>query len=310
MNLILMISTFFVTAAFWESCLRLFGRHPIPKEFPTLTPMTTGDERDHGLTFSDDEAADLSVRGMIIFFEGTINSAVDMDPEGTVQDLVTAVEAEIGGPTALSFADRRLGNMNAALSDLGICPESVVRTVPMNIIKVRLQLIQLEPCMIVDGMSKPSRRYGLVEGILDLYDLTREELMFEIPYPGDLCPLSRLVDYLRDSLIRKVQLGLWDRILKKQTTYCHPDSFQQYIENLVADGEKDLIDIFPLPDYNMYEMERDHWQRNLAQRNLEYLQQHGIAIEWEQLMEMSSKYHSYSLVRGKHPTRVFYQVVD
>ena len=279
-----------------------------------MVPMTMGDEDDHCLIFSDDEANsdDPLVTGMTIFFEGTINGAVDMNSEGTVEDLVTAVGAVIGGPTALSFADKRLGNMHAALSDLGICPESVVRTVPMNIIKVRLQLIQLERPVIEGGLSKPSPRYGLNEGVLDLYDVPRQELMFEVPYPGDLCPVSRFVDYLRDSLILKIHRGHWDRVLKARTGYSwfHRNSFQQFIHNLDNDGEKDLIDIFPLPDYEVWEMERDHYKHNFAQRHLKYLQQQRVAIEWEQLMEMSSRYHRDSLVRGKHTIRVFYKVLD
>ena len=264
-------------------------------------PMAMENEGDHDLIFSDYEAEsdELSVTGMTIFFQDAINgavTAVDVNAEGTAQDLVTAVEAVTGAPTALSFAGKRLDNMHAALSELEICADSVVQTVP-KIIKVELQLIQLKPGH---------------EGIISTYHVPMEELMFEVPYFGDLCPISQLVDYLRDSLISKVQLGHWDQTWKKERGYqkCHSHSFQQHIDNLVKDGDKDLIDIYPLRDYEMYHMERDHLQWNHAEKHLEYLQQHHIDIEWEQLMEMSAKFHSNSLVRDKYPTRVYFQVLD
>ena len=321
-----MISNSFVEASCFGRCLRSNSessddsaavQDPIPEPLPfqrAIEQMLRNQEDNlRTLPPSDDNAARpiapirQSVGGLPIVLKGSIDDVVDMAPGATVQDLMTVVEAKIGvtGTTNLMFAGVRLDDMTAGLSDLGICPESIVDVVPMNTIKMQLQYIDFGPNPPPDGVA----------GFFDL-NLPAQEKIFEVPYPGNVCPASWLVEHLRYELIRKILLGHWDQALYEQTGW-FADELHHSFNSLIASGEKESIVIFLLPDYHIDSTKRASgpgatpadFQR--FKENLEHLQQHHVAIEGMQLVEMASRYEGYGREDAhKRDIHVYYKILD
>ena len=257
----------------------------IDQMIPMLDEESTPAQRD------DADGAMQPLGGLPISFAGADvdHGVVELLPEATVQDLVDAVAEAIGRPTTVSFGGQRLEDMSAALSELGICPETTVDIPPMNKIRVELQDIDFRTTLPLIG------RVPLADRI------------FEVPYPGDVCPAAYLVDHLRDLLIRKFQVLM-------EKSQC------SYSSEMIA--RKNSIVILPLPSTEMRGLHsalvpRDDLAWTTLQQvewlNIQWqlndLQKHHVGIDWQQLMEMASRDQS-GRYRRSQDIRVYFKVLD
>ena len=215
------------------------------------------------------------VGGMSIFFQqtqltGAPARVVELFPSATVLDLVIEVERQTRVPTAVFFRGQLLDDKDAQLSDLQIGSESLVHTHPI----IWICKVQFED-FSVNSMWIDLNKFGV----------PTEDRVIDVEYHGVLCPITWLFDYLRDALIRKLQDRQWDQALTEGARRLEDgqrfevEDLHGRFDNALARGDKFVFS--ETTAKNMISSDQ-------ASTALDYLQQHRIAIDSEELQQMIS----------------------